>query len=219
MILGVRRASLIVVLAGIVVPVALAGTGKPQQRHTKADMTLARAAALRASDFPAGWKATRTSGNDQSNPRCSTYNPDQSDLVETGRYDSPDFGQAGGSFISSSTGVFRTVRMARKGYARVAVPALPACFGALFKKGITKPNSATILSAGPTPFPRVGDRSNAYRVTASVTVGTTKLPVTIDLLLLNRGRIDVAMIFLGIGRPLAFSLERTLAAKVASRAT
>jgi hypothetical protein len=218
MIVRVGRATLIVVLAGILVAAASAGSGQPQERHTKADMAMARKAALYTSDFQSGWKAMPSSQGDQSNPRCSTYNPNQSDLVETGKYDSPDFTLADGTFVSSSTGVFKTVQMARTGYVRVAVPALPACFGELFKKGITKPNAATILSTGPASFPRLGDRSNAYRLTASVTIGKTKLPVTIDLVLFNRSRVDVAMIFLGIGKPLPSTFEQALAARVAARA-
>ena len=48
--------------------------------------------------------------------------------------------------------------MAGKGYARVAVPQLPGCFGELFAKSFKKPNSAKILSAGPLAFPRIYER-------------------------------------------------------------
>ena len=58
--------------------------------------------------------------------------------------------------------------MAKRGYARVAVRHLPACFGELFSKGITKPRAAKVVSAGPIDFPKAGDRSNAYRLVASV---------------------------------------------------
>jgi hypothetical protein len=109
--------------------------------------------------------------------------------------------------------------MARRGYARVAVRRLPACFGELFAKGITKPNSAKIVSVGPIAFPKVGDRSNAYRLVASVKTPTVTVPVAADIVLFNRGRVDVAMIFLGIARPLPSSLEQAAVARVLSRAT
>ena len=95
------------------------------------------AASLRLADLGAGWKATPSSSDD-SNPRCSTYNPDQSDLVETGKYQSPNFVRTDGSFVATSTGIFRTATMAKKAYGRVATPALPGCFGELFAKGITR---------------------------------------------------------------------------------
>ncbi len=108
--------------------------------------------------------------------------------------------------------------MASAGYARVAVPALPHCFAEIFKKAITKPSSATILSAGLLSFPRYGDRSNAYRVTSLVQTPSARVRATIDLVVFKRGRVDVAIIFLGVNQALPASLERALVAKVAARA-
>jgi hypothetical protein len=197
--------------------VALAANGEPRHAFTRADQARAKAASLRLSDFAPGWKATRSTTSDSS-PRCSTYNPDQSDLVETGKYDSPDFTRTSdSSFVSVSTGIFRTAAMAKRGYARVAAPQLPACFGELFAKGITKPSSAKVLSAAPIPFPRAGERSNAYRLVASVKTPSATVSVTADIVLFNKGRTDVAMIFLGIAKPLPASLEQSAVARVLSR--
>ena len=109
--------------------------------------------------------------------------------------------------------------MARRGYSRVAVRQLPACFGELFAREITKPSSAKVVSARPIAFPKAGDRSNAYRLVASVKTPTVTLPVTADIVLFNKGRTDVAMIFLGIARPLPASLEQTAVARVLARVT
>jgi hypothetical protein len=214
----VRQAALIGALVAVLVPTALAANGDPQRKLTKADQARARKASLTLADFGAGWKAAPSaSKDDQSSPRCSNYNPDQSDLVETGNYDSPDFTRTDGSFVSVSTGVFRTVGMARTGYARVAMPALPLCFAEIFRKGTGNPKAVKILSSGPLVFPRHGDRSNAYRLTATYTVQGQTVPLAIDLVLFNKGRTDVAIIFLGIGRPLPASLERSLTDRVAAR--
>ena len=120
------------VVAAVLVPAALAGGGEPQKRLTKADQAKARAIGLHRSDFPAGWVGKPNTNTSQDTPRCSTYNPDQSDLVETGDVDSPDFARADGSFASSSVGIFKTTKMAKTGYARVARPQLASCFGELF---------------------------------------------------------------------------------------
>ena len=199
-----RQALLTAAIAAVLVPAAWAASGEPQHAFTKADQARARAASLRLSDFAPGWKASRSAGaTSGAQPRCSNYHPDQSDLVETGKYNSPDFTRsADNSFVSVSTGVFRTAAMAKRGYARVAVRQLPACFGELFAKGITKPSAAKVVSAGPLAFPKAGDRSNAYRLVASVKTPTVTLPVTVDIVLFNKGRTDVAMIFFGIARPL-----------------
>jgi hypothetical protein len=215
----VRRVALIAAtVVAAVVPVALAANGEPQKKLTKAGQARARAAALTSADIGPGWKATRSPNNDQSHPRCSYYNPNQSDLIQIGEYDSPDFNRPDGSFISSSTGVFKSARMARTAYTRVAVPAIARCFGELFRKAIAKPNIATILSAGPLVFSKYGDRSAAYRITAKLKAPSATVPFTVDLVVLNRGQVDVALIFLGIARPLPAVLERALVARVAARA-
>ncbi len=216
-----RRALLTTAIAGVLVPAAGAAPGEPQHAFTKTDQALARAASLRLSDFAPGWTASKSAGTtSDSQPRCSNYHPDQSDLIETGKYDSPDFTRsADHSFVSVSTGVFKTAAMAKRGYARVAVRQLPACFGELFAKGITKPSSAKVVSTRPIAFPKVGDRSNAYRLVASVKTPSVTLPVAADIVLFNTGRTDVAMIFLGIARPLPASLEQTAVARVLSRVT
>jgi hypothetical protein len=154
----------------------------------------------------------------ESNPRCSFYNPDNSDLVEIGDYDSPDFNRSDGASISSSTGVFRTVQMAKTAYRRIAVPLLGKCFAEIFRKGITAPNSATIFSSGMLQFPRFGDQSRAYRISALIKTPSGRAPVALDVVVLNKGAIDVAVIMLGIGKPLPASLERSLVAKLAQRA-
>ena len=216
-----RRALLAAALAGVLAPAAWAAAGEPRHAFTKADQARARAASLKLSDFAPGWTASKSGGTSSgSHPRCSNYNPDQSDLIETGKYDSPDFDRtANHSFVSVSTGVFKTAAMAKRGYARVAVRRLPTCFGELFVRGITKPSSAQVVSARPIAFPRVGDRSNAYRLIASVRTPSGTVPVTADIVLFNSGRTDVAMIFLGIARPLPASLERAAVARVLSRVT
>lgn len=218
MICGVSRRLVVPALVAVVlVPVALAAPGEPQKRLTKADQAKAHAIALHRSDFPAGWVAKPNTNTSQGSPRCSTYNPDQSDLIETGDVDSPDFSRADGSFVSSSVGLFKTVKMARTGYARVARPGLASCFGELFKKGAV-PAKVQLLHVGALPFRRLGDRSNAYLLTANVTYQGTTVPVAIDIVVFNRGRVVAAMIFLGIRSPLPSSFVQSLAARVAGRA-
>jgi hypothetical protein len=212
-----RRVLVALAVAAVVVPAALAANGEPQKKLTKEGQARARAAALTAADVGRGWKASRTPSND-AHPRCSYYNPDQSDLVEIGDYDSPDFNRADGSFVSSSTGVFKSVGMARTAYARVAVPQIARCFGELFQKAVAKPNVATILATGPLDFPKYGDRSAAYRIRARLKAPSGTVPFTVDLVVLNRGQVDIAIIFLGISRPLPAAFERSLAGRVAARA-
>jgi hypothetical protein len=215
------RGVIVAVLAlGLCVPVALAAKGDPQKKKTKAGQAHAIAASLRRADFPpTGWQQQPKPPNkqDESNPRCSYYNPDQSDLVEIGSYDSPDFDQADGSSISSSSGVFETVAMGKTAYARVGQPALAKCLAELFKKGAGA-TKTTIFSAAPLKFKSYGDQLVAYRIVASVKTPTAPVRAYLDVILVNKGATDIAFLGLGIQKPLSIVLEQSLVGKVVARA-
>lgn len=202
-------------LAALLTAVALAANGDPQKKFTAADQARAKAVALSHADLGAGWKAEKSGGN-ESSPRCSYYNPDQSDLVETGHGDT-SFTRGTTLFVASSVGIFKTAGQAKAGYARVVRPQLPRCLGEIFAKGTGNPKAVKIVSTGPLSFPHYRDRSNAYRVTATFKTSSGTVPITIDTVLVNRGRIDVVIGFIGVGKPPAASLERSLAGKVAGR--
>jgi hypothetical protein len=213
----VRRAvATALLLAAVLVPVALAAKGDPKKQLTKADQILAHQINLHASDFPAGWTGKPSSSSKESTPRCANYHPDQSDLIETGDVDSFDFSKADGSLISSTVGIYKTEGMAQAGYLRVAQPQLITCFGELFKKSAA-PNKVTIVRAGSMPFPVIGLRSNAWRLSTRATVQNQTVPITIDVVAFNSGRTDVALFFLGVGKPISSSLEQSLAHKVEDR--
>ena len=213
---AVRKIAVALLTAVVAVPVALAANGEPRHAFTKADQQKARTASLKLADFATGWTAKPDTSTSGAGPKCASYSPDQSDLIETGKYKSPDFTYRNGSFVSATTGVFKTRAMARTGYARVARPELPKCFGELLgKQAKTK-----VYSAGPLKLPKVGDRSDAYRLVVGITpAGSTKeVKATIDFALFNRGRTDVALIFFGIGGPLPAQLVEQATRLVASRA-
>ena len=220
MIRAVRGVLVVLVALGLCVPVALAAKGDPQKKLTKSGQADAIAASLHRGDFPpTGWTQQPKQPNQtsESNPRCSYYNPDQSDLVEIGNYDSPDFDRADGSSISSSTGVFRTGAMARTAYSRVAKPALVKCLAELFKKGAGA-TKTTIFSARPLQFESFGDRSVAYRIVASVKAPSARIRAYLDVVLVNKGATDLAFLGLGIQNPLSTVLEQSLVGKVTARA-
>jgi hypothetical protein len=212
-----KRAAAVLVALALGGSVALAANGDPQRKLTKAGQARAKAAALQRPDFPSGWMQKVNQPSSDANPRCSYYNPDQSDLVEIGKYDSPDFELPNGASVSSSTGVFRTAAMGKTAYSRVAQPALAKCLAELFKKGAGATNT-TIFSAGRLQFPRYGERSDAFRVVASVKAPSGSARAYLDVFLFNRGAIDVAVLALGINHPLPTELEQSLVARLAQRA-
>src|SRR5260221_2307669 len=88
---------LVVVIAAVLAGTALAAKGDPQKRFTKAGQAQARAVSPRLADFGKGWTSKPATNKQESSPRCSTYNPNQADLVVHGDYDSPDFSRPDGT--------------------------------------------------------------------------------------------------------------------------
>jgi hypothetical protein len=77
----------------------------------------------------------------------------------------------------------------------------------------------TIRAAGAIAWPKVADRTNAYRIAADFRVSSTRtIEVTIDLVTLNHGKLDTVVFFAGIGNAFPAEFERAVVAKVAARA-
>jgi len=209
----------VLAVAGIVVSAALADSPRePKKKIVPAVQAKAKLVNVRLSDLPkAGWTAKPPSKSDDSSPRCSYYNPDQSDLTENGDADAPQFTLASGSYITSTTGIFQTAPQGRTAYTRVVQPALPKCLGEIFRKGTGQAANVTIVSAGPMKFPHLAERSNAYRIAADFKVQSNVVHVFVDVVVMNRGKVDVVVFFAGIGGSFNATVEQSVAAHVAAR--
>lgn len=208
----------VAVVSLTVVAVAAASPGDPKKVILPSVQAKAKAINVRLSDFPtAPWKA-KPANSSSSNPKCSYYNPDQSDLTENGDAESPEFTLPSSSFVSSSTGIFVTASQGRTAYSRVVQPALPRCLGEIFKKGTGHPDKVTIVSSKAVPFPNFAERTNAYRMVADFKASAkTTVHVYGDIVAMNRGKVDVAIFFFGIGGAFNSSFEQSVARKVAAR--
>ncbi len=214
------RTLFVVISAGLIV----AGTalaGDPQQKHTAADMAKARSIGFVRSDFPAGWTAkpsTPTTGADSST--CKDFDPDQSDLVETGKVDSAEFTAPDGvSQVASSVGIFRTLAQAKTSWSRVVRPTMLRCFSDLITQISPKDSTVAELAKGTLAFPKVAARTAAYRLVLSVTAkgATTSVNLYVDLVLLGAGRVNVATIMFSVTKPYPAAFEQKLAAAIAHR--
>src|SRR5438270_6287571 len=205
---------------GIFAAVAGVAIAAPAKEPRKVIKPVVRARAKRISvqlkDLPGfGWKS-EPSQSDRSSPHCSYYDPDQSKLTENGDYTSPDFTRADGMYVSSSVGIFVSAKQAQTAYGLVVRPDLPRCLGQIVARSGT-PGHITVRSAGPLKFPRYGDRSAAFRVVFLVKSAQAPVPATIDLVAVNQGAVDVAVIFGAAGQPVPPSFERKIVAAVAAR--
>jgi hypothetical protein len=208
---------LVLLVAAVLVPVALAANGEPQKKITKAGQARARAASVKMADIGTGWKA-EPAQKSSADPRCANYRPDQSDLTEIGDFDSPDYSRPDGTFVSSTTGVFTSAGQAKTAFKRVALPTFPKCLGELLGKQLSKQGKLTIAATGNLPFPRTGDLTTAWGIRALYTQGTQKVPFAIDLVLVNKGATDMGFIFFGVGKALPAAFEQHVAAAVTARA-
>ena len=206
----------VVATALVVTGVAFAAKGDPKKHHTPADMRRARSVVLRPADLPADWKSAPSSPNSGGNLHCKGFDPDESDLTETGTADSPDFSKSL-SFISSSASLYLTAAQAQASWNRVVKPGLLTCLKSLFEQGASSSGTTTtVLGEGLLAFPKLAPRTAAFRMAFLTKSTSLSLKGDVDVVLLGRGRIDVVMLFVAFGAPDA-TLERHLASVVASR--
>jgi hypothetical protein len=218
----VRRLLLLVLLLGLASAPALAGPYDPQRQFTAADTARARSVALRAADLPGrGWRGSPSApGGGQFT--CAGFRPDQSDLVQTGRAESRDFERADGLFASSVTGIFRTAAMAASSFDRVAAPGLLRCLTTVFSEAISQTPGATVTdpSALRSNVPRVAPRTRAYRLGLTIQADGRSVPARIDVVLLGSGRVNTAVLAIGIGKPFPpqalVALSRRVSARMAT---
>ena len=193
---------LVVVVALLLLAAGAAFAGNPhapRKAIVPGVQAKAKAINVKLGDLPAaGWKA-KAAGPDSGTPRCSYYNPDQSDLTENGDAKSPEFTLPSSSFVSSSTSIFKTAAQGRTAYARVVQPKLPKCLAELFRKGAA-PTRVAIVSSAERSFPKLAERSNAYRIAGRTPRRAgTKIPISLDIVVMNRAKTDVVIFFAGIG--------------------
>jgi hypothetical protein len=214
---GTRLLALFVLcVAGTAGAAVAAGGKEPKKAIKPAVQARAKRIAVGLRDLPGfGWKA-QPSQSDRSSPRCSYYKPDQSSLTENGDYTSPDFTRSDGLYVSSSVGIFVSAKQAQQSFGLVVRPELPRCLGeSVVRSGA--PGHITLRSAGKLAFPRLRDRSQAYRVVFAVKSGNQQVPATIDLVAINKGAVNVAVFFSSAGLPVPASFERKIAGAVAAR--
>ena len=184
-------------------------------------MAKARTIGFVRSDFPAGWTAKPTTPSSSANSStCKSFDPDESDLVETGKVDSPEFTAPDGvSQVASSVGIFQTVAQAKTSWSRVVRPAMLECFSELITRSSPKGTTISEIAKGVLPFPKVASRTTAYRLVLGVTPKGAAAPVKLylDLVLLGAARINVATIMFSFGQPYPAAFEQKLGVAIAHR--
>lgn len=190
---------------------ALADHLDPKKRIRAADQAKARAMLLRKSDLGPGVSAQQRSTPDT---HLTCKGLDESDLTLTGEAESPTWIQGAG-FVASAANVYATATDANASWARGTRGAGTRCLrDELADEFATQ--GVALESLRKVAFPRVAERTVAYRVTLSGTVQGTTVRVVIDLVVLKHSRAQAALYFGSAFAPPAKADEVSLA-RVAAR--
>jgi hypothetical protein len=190
-------------LALFVLPSVALATGDSNdetERLNAADMTLAKRAAVHKSDLAPGWRLVRSGPpRESSDNPCTSFEPDLSAFVLTGKHETSFALKSVGAHIVSDIGVFRNVRDAAGDFKASAIPAFLRCLRMVVLKGLRQANMrGRITSSHMSTTPRVGAQSVSYRVVATIypTKSVPRFRLYTDVIGFRQGRSQAALMFM-----------------------
>ena len=163
---------------------ALATHQDPQKRLTKADNARARALLVKRTDLPAGFRPQLSAGPDP-HVGCSA-SVSESDLTITGDAEGRQLA-LGVVFVSSAARIYESVADASASWRRSTSAAGTKCATQLLRREFAK-QGVDLVSLRRISFPRVSERSAAYRVELSAMTSQGTVPVYVDIVALLRSR-------------------------------
>ena len=175
---------------------AVAAKGDPQKKINAADQARARAMVLRRSDLGPSFKGTRHASSVGTQFDCAVL--DESDLTITGVADSPDF-SGGLAFAISEAQVYESRSDAGTAWKRDTSTAGIACLRSALRREYAK-QGLTLLSLRKLAFPKVSQKTAAYRLVLRGKSQGLTVTVYLDVMVLLHARAEV---MLGIGSALA----------------
>jgi hypothetical protein len=213
-----RLAALAPLLALVVASTALAaGELDPRaerERLNPPDMRLAKAVAPTRADLGRKWTAQRVAKGRAA--ACKSFAPDLSRFTITGKSHTM-FADSRGSSVQAIVEVYASKAQAAGDFEAAAKPGQAGCLREALAQAqaAAKGVELTFGSARMLPAPRVGQRAAAYRLVGSLGSRGVSFPLYMDLLVVQRGRTMVALLFTGLERPVADQVK--LGRKLAER--
>lgn len=220
-----RRLLVALLAACVALPaVAVAADNDPQKRFTAADQAKARLMLLKQSDLGLGWTKTPVNTAAGGDFHCPGYDPDLSDLTQTGEAMN-GFVNGRGDVLYAYASFMKSAKEAGTSWRRANTAAAPRCMARAFAEGVAQAGgNARVTSYGRVAFPRVAPRVAAFRATISISGPDLQEPISVKLhvVMLGYGRADVALMgaapFGGISQANLRALSRILAKRLASAA-
>ena len=187
---------------------AFAGRGDPQERPNPADEARAKSMLVRAPDMNAAFRAIPTA-EDPNRPYCAAL--DESDLTVTGQANSPSFASSA-EFVVSRAYVYESKADANASWRRGTSAGGQSCLRQAMR-GELRGTAVRLVSFKRTSFPKVAERTIAYRIVAS----RQGVRLFLDLIAIQRGRAQVSIVYGTVLAAPPVSEERRLAGLVAKR--
>lgn len=213
-----RRIAVIAVLlvcSLLVSAVALAGKPRLEQKRLRpADMALAKATTLRASDLSRGWVRRPAQKPSTELPTCPGVDMDFSRFTITGTASSRFEQQS--ATIDSHVEVFKSRSDATQDFRKATTAPVLRCIGRWLRQELTREiPGARVVTSKLVSRPRVGQQAIHYRVVLEIQTGGGTVRVYVDLIAFQRGRTGVSLTFGNIAAPLRgeLAVARSIAAR------
>ena len=210
-----RLLACVSVLAFLVVSAsaALATHQDPQKRLKRADNARARAMLVKRSDVPTGFRP-QVSGGPDPHVDCSA-SVSESDLTVTGEAEGQQLA-LGVVLVSSTARIYESVADASASWRRSTSVAGTKCATQVLRREFAK-QGVDLVSLRTVSFPRVSERSVAYRAELSAMTSQGTVPVYVDIVALLRSRSQATVIVGSALVPPQRAEELRLARVVAGR--
>jgi len=199
----------------VISAVALAGKPRLEQKRLRpADMTLARATTLRASDLSRGWVRRPARKPSTDLPTCPGVDMDFSMFTITGTASSRFEQQS--ATIDSHVEVYESSSDAARDFRKATTAPVLRCVGRWLREELKREiPGARVVTSKLVSRPRVGQRAIHYRIVLEIQAAGGTVPVYVDLLAFQRGRTGVSLTFGNIGSPLRgeLAVARSIAAR------
>jgi hypothetical protein len=203
------------VLALVTAGSAVADHLDPKKRITPADQARARAMLLKRTDLPAGFRGTPT-GVGEPHIDCAP-SVGEADLTLTGEAEGLQF-VLGPVSVNSASQIYESAADAAASWRRGTSAAGTKCLTDLLRREFTR-QGIRFVSFRKVAFPRVSERTVAYRVTLSVQTPQGAAPLYADVVVLSRSRalaqVFVASAFVAPRRAEELRLARLVAGRMA----
>ena len=183
-----RSLALGLVLAGLAVPAASArDPWDPVTKIRAADQSAAVAVLLTQADLGAGWSGGARKPTSFKAPTCPAQRPNDGDLTVTGHAESLFSNGNGGIQLDADVETFPSAKQAKARFVRFVQPKLFACLRYDLAKSVGG-TGVTFLKPSRLSFPKLGDRTAAFRLPIAVKSGRGTVTVDSDYVFVGKGR-------------------------------